>query len=220
MNTGYPPDLLVHSTTAPSTGWQQESFDSSIVTESHYDASFESEIPPMRASMERADSTTSAGGMPLPTSQRKHHLLNKRPSNQSVSLNKVACQNSAAKGQHQTMQAEQHGPTVQPTTDPNSRQNGLQKTASGLMLWKKVQHYVVVGGAFANTTVNQHPPRSTAAGPMPISTAAMPVATAATSANAITQPGFQAVVRTTASSQNKQLPPTTSYQMQQQQLRP
>ena len=41
------------------TGWQ-ESFDSSIVTESHYDASFESEIPPMRSSLERAETVNAA----------------------------------------------------------------------------------------------------------------------------------------------------------------
>merc|ERR1719510_851982 len=36
-----PPDLIVHSTTG---NWQEHSFDSSIVTEGHYDASFESEV--------------------------------------------------------------------------------------------------------------------------------------------------------------------------------
>ena len=213
MNTGYPPDLLVHSTTAPSTGWQQqESFESSIVTESHYDASFESEIPPMRAgggggSMERADSTTSSGPPPLPTSQRnKHHLL-KRPSNQSVSLNKVACQNSAAKGQQTTGQS-----TLTTMTGPDSGQNGMQKTASGLMLWKKVQHYVVVGGAFANP-VSQQPPRRTS------TTAEVPAGTTAIAASTVTQPHFQAVVPTTAQSKLMQ-PPTTSFSMQQQQLKP
>ena len=65
----YPPDILVHSTSStvvPSTSiasttqpistsnnWQEQSFDSSIVTESHYDASFESEIPPMGLSIDR-----------------------------------------------------------------------------------------------------------------------------------------------------------------------
>ena len=212
MNTGYPPDLLVHSTTAPSTGWQQqESFESSIVTESHYDASFESEIPPMRAggggSIDRADSTTSSGPPPLPTSQRnKQHLL-KRPSNQSVSLNKVACQNSAAKGQQTTSQQ-----TMTTTTGPDSAssQNGMQKGASGLMLWKKVQHYVVVGGAFANPVNSQQPLRRTSA------SVEAPVATTAIAASTATQPHFQAVVPTTAQSKLMQ-PPTTSFSMQQQQ---
>lgn len=172
MNSYGPPDLLVHSTTAPSTGWQ-ESFDSSIVTESHYDASFESEIPPMRSSLERADTvnaaistsatnTVNSGGPPLPTSQRKHQLL-KRPSNQQVSLNKVACQNNAtavaAKGAvANATTANQPHHAVPPMTGPSggkpplvsSQSHHQASAASGLMLWKKVQHYVVVGGAFAN----------------------------------------------------------------------
>ena len=63
----YPPDILVHSTSSgvgPSScvsstvpistnNWQEQSFDSSIVTDSHYDASFESEIPPMGLSIDR-----------------------------------------------------------------------------------------------------------------------------------------------------------------------
>ena len=40
--TSQPPDLIVHSTNAGN--WQEHSFDSSIVTEGHYDASFESEV--------------------------------------------------------------------------------------------------------------------------------------------------------------------------------
>ena len=66
MLNHYPPDILVHSTsTAPrpvtstihgiptsANNWQEQSFDSSIVTDSHYDASFESEIPPMRLSID------------------------------------------------------------------------------------------------------------------------------------------------------------------------
>ena len=78
----YPPDILVHSTAAsvgPSTSvssalpistnpWQEQSFESSIVTESHYDASFESEIPPMGLSIDRASGQNGANnddGLPI-----------------------------------------------------------------------------------------------------------------------------------------------------------
>ena len=41
IKTSQPPDLIVHSG-----NWQEHSFDSSVVTEGHYDASFESEVLP------------------------------------------------------------------------------------------------------------------------------------------------------------------------------
>ena len=59
-----PPDLLVHSG-----NWQEHSFDSSVVTEGHYDASFESEVPPMGLSMDKENNgTTIIGGGPTTTS--------------------------------------------------------------------------------------------------------------------------------------------------------
>ena len=84
MLNHYPPDILVHSTsTAPrpvtstihgiptsANNWQEQSFDSSIVTESHYDASFESEIPPMGLSIDRGfGPSTGSNAETVPTNQ-------------------------------------------------------------------------------------------------------------------------------------------------------
>ena len=84
MLNHYPPDILVHSTSSAagpltstssmvpmsSNNWQEQSFDSSIVTESHYDASFESEIPPMGLSIDRGIGQNGANNSELmPTNQ-------------------------------------------------------------------------------------------------------------------------------------------------------
>ena len=230
----YPPDILVHSTTAsvgPSTSvssalpistnpWQEQSFESSIVTESHYDASFESEIPPMGLSIDRASGQNGANNddglpinqsnngvvtsmeagvsntAPLTTSQRQQkNVFQQRKAGGALSQNSILGNDQHEKNKAATSKAggifgiTGFGNNSSQETMPNSRgmqvtsQNmagtnkvatalapmsnpmpsnnanqpmvgGIRPTASSnvapnnLMLWKKVQHYVVVGGAF------------------------------------------------------------------------
>ena len=54
IKTSQPPDLIVHS----GSNWQEHSFDSSVVTEGHYDASFESEVLPTGPQTTSANVTT------------------------------------------------------------------------------------------------------------------------------------------------------------------
>ena len=146
MPNNYPPDLLVHSShpsTQPLPNWQ-ESFESSIVTDSHYDASFESEIPFLGVQMEKGQE----GVLPaasLPNSQRKH-LFQRPPPNQ-VSKNKVASQNNVkTAGFH--LQSERPSNVNGVKNQGQGQQQSMMPNS--LMLWKKVQHYVVVGGAFVS----------------------------------------------------------------------
>ena len=150
-----PPDLLVHSG-----NWQEHSFDSSVVTEGHYDASFESEVPPMGLSMEKADNsngthnyistttvhnnvTTAAAPCvntpAMTTIPNNHHkqmiLQNKaRPPKIAQTAKKSVFSVSGLTSSEAMVTTT--GPSSVTNTKPNS-----------LMLWKKVQSYVVVGGA-------------------------------------------------------------------------
>lgn len=237
MLNNYPPDILVHSTSAsvgPMTSvsstvpistnnWQEQSFDSSIVTESHYDASFESEIPPMGLSIDRgfgqngaSNSETmptnqASGGIamssqdnvnntaPLTTSQRQQKNVfqqrkgggssqNSFTSNENNERGKATGKSGGLFGisgfgnnatektsQNTTMQTINQSisgnkvsasmvPATSSTSSSNAERMNAKASAGGgirvsttdnvapnsLMLWKKVQHYVVVGGAFVS----------------------------------------------------------------------
>ena len=197
----YPPDLLVHSTTAgsmpplPGNNWQ-DSFDSSIVTESHYDASFESEVPPMGVSMDGIQPETTTSATAVPTSQRHQpkHLFKRSNNQQKPQLNKVAMQNNAAK-----LAPVSCGGGVIGSAPSHSNKQQQQPVPNSLMLWKKVQHYVVVGGSFVSAA----------------SAAANETANAATSVT--TSAPSTTVVSTTNLTKGKQ-PHTSSYHNQQQRV--
>jgi hypothetical protein len=138
---GYPPDLLAHS------NFQEHSFDSSIVTEGHYDASFESEVPPVNESVRNESLTTKTDVTPI--------------SNQSITTTSQShISQSMVTSGTTTQSANRPRPTAEQRSWiggwPGSSASGSTASAnplgnnSGLMLWKKVQHYVVVGGAFVN----------------------------------------------------------------------
>ena len=242
MMNNYPPDILVHSTSStvvPSTSvsnmqpistsnnWQEQSFDSSIVTESHYDASFESEIPPMGLSIDRGLGQNGASNIesmpinqvssgismssqpnvsntaPLTTSQRQQKNVFQQRKGGSVSAqnslvttesidggkmankkgggfgisgfgNNASIENyprstATIQGMNPAIGGSQMSSTIQPgiTTsshNPQSMSGGRGIGAppndsvagpNSLMLWKKVQHYVVVGGAFVQAGQQQ-----------------------------------------------------------------
>ena len=226
----YPPDILVHSTSAgvgplaselrtsvssmvpiSTNNYQEQSFDSSIVTESHYDASFESEIPPMGLSIDRGfgqngantsetmptnqarSSQSSVSNMtPLTTSQRQqknvfqqrkgggstqNSLLTNdnndtgKATNKNIGLFGISgfgnsaqeknSQNTGMQSLHQSVSGNKVSTSVVPVSNSIPANNATTSTDGGLrvtsadnvapnslMLWKKVQHYVVVGGAF------------------------------------------------------------------------
>lgn len=138
-----PPDLIVHSTTA--SNWQEHSFDSSVVTEGHYDASFESEGLPA----EQPVAVTSSGPMLVPRSRPPPLAHSAKRSVFSVS----------------SVPSVSDVPTVTssaaPTAVTSSVSNEIPLTKpSSLMLWKKVQHYVVVGGAFVGNSAQSQPQAS------------------------------------------------------------
>ena len=242
MLNSYPPDILVHSTSSTvvpsssvanmqpistSNNWQEQSFDSSIVTESHYDASFESEIPPMGLSIDRGlgqngannvepmpinqvssgismpSQPNASGAAPLTTSQRQQKNVFKQRkdggsaqnsliSTESIEGGRMANKvgggfgisgfgnsSSIEKNPRTTAAMQSLNPNIggnQVTTSINpggttsiSTQNpqtmGVGRTIgapphdsvapNSLMLWKKVQHYVVVGGAFVQAGQQQ-----------------------------------------------------------------
>ena len=144
---GYPPDLLVHS------NWQEHSFDSSVVTEGHYDASFESEVPPMGASIDE----------PPVTSQQQPVTSTAATSSSTISKARAPPIAQTSKKSVFSLSAGNNPPPGGPgpgTTSASTGPSGAPNTqggpggASGLMLWKKVQHYVVVGGAFVQGAAN------------------------------------------------------------------
>lgn len=139
----YPPDLLAHS------NYQEHSFDSSVVTEGHYDASFESEVPPVNESVIR-ESQASKIEASVGISSSSQCQTTTTPARSS--------QNPPTYGQT-TQSITKSKPTSGQKSWiegwPGSSANGTSSHGnknSGLMLWKKVQHYVVVGGAFVNAT--------------------------------------------------------------------
>ena len=226
----YPPDILVHSTssgveptscvssTVPisTNNWQEQSFESSIVTESNYDASFESEIPPMGLSIDRGfgpnggsnsesmpTNQTSSGipmssqsnvlnTTPLTTSQRQQKKVFQQHKGGSMSQTGFVAndnnettkmgskgifgisgfgnnasernlQSTSMQPINQSVSGKKVSTSMVPSASSSISSSNPRVPASGagmrlpatenvapnsLMLWKKVQHYVVVGGAF------------------------------------------------------------------------
>ena len=237
MLNHYPPDILVHSTSSAagplttassivpisSNHWQEQSFDSSIVTEGHYDASFESEIPPMGLSLDRSIGQNGASNsellpinqssrasvlssapnirntVPLTTSQRQQTNVFQQHKGGGMSQTSITRSDNNESGKANSKEGGLFGmvgfansgteKNLQNPTIPTGKQNvggnkistsivptpnvsssnhteRMSKNAStsggiavssannvapnSLMLWKKVQHYVVVGGAFVS----------------------------------------------------------------------
>ncbi len=155
-----PPDLIVHSTTA--SNWQEHSFDSSIVTEGHYDASFESEVLPVGPVSPRLDqaATTSASSSMMPataaSSAAATFTSSQRPRPPPFAHSAKKSVFSVSGGLQSSISEANAMPHAGP--GPPVTSAGLSSVAkvettkpSGLMLWKKVQHYVVVGGAFVSS---------------------------------------------------------------------
>ena len=128
-----PPDLIVHSG-----NWQEHSFDSSIVTEGHYDASFESEVmaPVGPRTTSCMTATTTA-----PTA-----------SSASVLPPPVTSGNSTARPRPPPLAHSAKKSVFSVSGLPNGTAEA--KKPSSLMLWKKVQHMVVVGGTFVSSGGN------------------------------------------------------------------
>ena len=142
-NKSQPPDLIVHSTTAGN--WQEHSFDSSIVTEGHYDASFESECLPNEIA-------------PVST-QQQSAVVSAVASTAAARSRPPPLAHSAKKSVFSGSSLPSVSETVQTTCSSTVSTCNTSKPSS-LMLWKKVQHYVVVGGAFvssaaANNSTNE-----------------------------------------------------------------
>ena len=140
--------------------WQEHSFDSSIVTEGHYDASFESEILPTGPT-----TTIDQGGMPPTGPTTTTSAITTMGGNGGVRQRPPPLAHSAKKsvfsvsgGLTSVDGDTQGGPRV-PTTNtlmgpprvPTTHTSPNKGKPSGLMLWKRVQNYVVVGGAFVSS---------------------------------------------------------------------
>ena len=197
-----PPDLLVHSG-----NWQEHSFDSSVVTEGHYDASFESEVPPMGLSMDKENNgTTIIGGGPTTTSGNsmgnslavstsamvtsapvallagKQPLIPKtRPPKIAQTAKKSVFSVSGLADRRLSACPETGTATGDASIGGRPRSSSVAAAKpNSLMLWKKVQHLVVVGGAVVGgttptSTTSTSAPEATTSGPTATSTTALSV---------------------------------------------